>query len=49
MMEVVDMVDTDVTCVVGEGPELEEAVEWNCSPVPYLKVRIGSSCCMDSH
>ena len=47
MMEVVGMVDTDVTCAVAEEPGLEEAVEWSYSPVPYLKVRIGSNCCTE--
>lgn len=48
MMEVVGMVDIDVTCVEGEGPELEEAVVWNYFPALSLKVRIGSNCCIDS-
>jgi hypothetical protein len=47
MMEVVSTVDTDVTCAVAEEPGLEEAVEWSHSPVPHLKVRIGSNCCRE--
>lgn len=47
MMEVVGMVDIDVTCAVAEEPGLEEAVEWSYSPVPHLRVRIESNCCMD--
>ena len=47
MTEVAGMVDTDGTCVVGVEPEIGEAAEWSCSPVPHLKVRIGSNCCMD--
>jgi hypothetical protein len=49
MMEVVGIVDTDVTCAVAEEPDLEAAVEWSYSPVPHLKVRIGSNYCMDFH
>jgi hypothetical protein len=43
MMEVAGMVDTDVTCVVGEEPDWEEVVR-NWVPAQCLEGRIGSNC-----